>query len=187
VLLQKWPPGHDWHCDAEDRCVRLLKVPMGHRNSVPKDVPAGQYEPVGQRVGMTVLPEQKNAAGHVRHTDWPVWFWNEPAAHGCALALPSGQNEPSGHSVVADASPPAHTKPASHKRVGYAVPMSGHVKPAKHGWQSDKFDAPVVLPKRPGGHAVGVALPAGQYEPSGHAEPVTLSVGAGSAAPPKHT
>ena len=99
------------------------------------------------------------------------------------LLLPAGQYEPTGQSTVAVASPPLHKNPASHKRVGYTVPVSGHVKPAKHARQSLSCTFVVVLANLPAGHKVGPELPDGQYAPRGQIAPVTLSVGDAIEAP----
>jgi hypothetical protein len=71
--------------------VLLLKVPFGHKYSVPKAVPAGQYDPAGHTDGLIVPDTHTLPAGHTLHVSLPARSWNVPAAHDNGEALPVGQ------------------------------------------------------------------------------------------------
>ena len=146
----------------------LPKVDAGHGVEVPTSLPAPHQKPCGHVVVALAPAGQKDPAGHVRHEDDPAVGWYVPAVHGTGAALPPAHRLPAGQSVVATASPPAHTKPASHGREGVTVPELGHVKPALHARQPASDVSPVALPKVPGGHGTGTLLLATQYDPSGH-------------------
>jgi len=64
------------------------------------------------------------------------------------------------HSSTATASPPRHTKPASHSRVGVDVPVSGQVKPGVQATQAASDALPDALTKVPAGQEAGAAAPA---------------------------
>ena len=59
----------------------------------------------------------------------------------------------------------------------------GTIVPAVQGLQSSKTVFPVPLEKYPAGHLTVSPVPEGQYDPTGHTSPVTVSVGSGRVAP----
>jgi hypothetical protein len=73
---------------------------------------------------------------------------------------PGGQKDPAVHSRVAVASPPGQKYRASHSRVATTVPGLGQVNPAGQGKHPLAASVcPVLLPKVPGGQAMGVTVP----------------------------
>lgn len=64
------------------------------------------------------------------------------------------------------------------------MPVAAHMYPGMQGIQAETLVAPVVFMYVPFGHGTGAALPAGQYEPTGHTSPTgIIANGCGVALP----
>lgn len=71
-----------------------------------------------------------------------------------------------------------------HSPEGYFRPIFKQYIPGRHWMQSAIFAKPVPLLNVPARHPTGVAVPGGQYDPSGQSRPVFPSVGVGVQEPP---
>ena len=126
---QYLPAGQGRHADAAALFANELYVPATQRISSP----SGQYLPALQ---LKQLPRAVASAG--------LYF---PGGHLMAAGDASGQYEPAGHAVQADAVAPKAPKnvPAA-PRVGVDIPSLGHMVPGGHFKQA-AWDVAVVDPE----------------------------------------
>ena len=64
---------HGVQSDALVKLNAVLYVPLGHKYSVPKRVPEGQYEPAGHGSGVVELDKHMLPDGQVLQVALPLW------------------------------------------------------------------------------------------------------------------